>query len=183
MTEISQALYYAGAATQPPIGVPPDHTCTHLPTPACTHLGTRMWPVQSICIRHRYAGHTRAGRHTRTHERQQLCGTTHTHISNICSPLLRTLLRTQSYQGISAKHCTISNPDNRCTAMDQAVLCATCSNCPPTRAAIVNPYSSLNVESISTLPVKGEESLETSTRRDERPSQLNTASSPWHCAT
>jgi len=38
--------------------------------------------------------------------------------------------------------------------------------------------------SYSTLPVKGEESLETSTRRDERPNrQLNTASSPWHCAT
>ena len=103
-------------------------------------------------------------------------------IQHICRPLLRTLLRTQSYQWISAINCTISNPDNRCTAMDQAVLCATCCHCPPLTCCYHEPLFSLML-SISTLPVKGEESLETSTREERETRQLNTASSPWHCAT
>jgi hypothetical protein len=113
---------------------------------------------------------THTCRQAHTHAtRQQLCGNTHIHISNICSPLLRTLLRTQSYQGISAKHCTISNPDNRCTAVDQAVLCATCSNCPPTRAAIVNPYSSLmlRVSRLSLLRVRRVSKLQPEEMRDQ----------------
>ncbi len=111
----------------------PGCTRTHLPTPACTH------PRACMSVSSASASHTgtqdigvQAGTHeggSSTNKLYKLY-TTNIPIQHICRTLLRMLLRTQSYQWISAIHCTISNPDNRCNNRDQAVLCATYRHCP-----------------------------------------------------
>ena len=75
------------------------------PAHARIHTHTRaVWLVQSICIRHRYAGHTRAHRQAHTYARTRMLSIHLTHLYSL--PLIRT--HNTNHTNGSGQHCATS---------------------------------------------------------------------------